>query len=65
VQCQPNLLLVVGTLHAPRSFTGRLHSRQEQCHQYANDGDDDKQFNQGKTPVRVSGHTFLHNERMG
>ncbi len=48
VHRQANLLEVVGALHAPRGFAGRLHSRQQERDEYADDGDHDQKFNERK-----------------
>ena len=48
VQCQPDLLEVVAALHAPRRLPRRLHRRQQQGDENANDGDDHKQLDQCK-----------------
>jgi hypothetical protein len=48
VQGQADLLQVVCTLSAPCRFPGRLHRRQQQRDQNADDRDDHKQLNQRK-----------------
>jgi hypothetical protein len=45
----PQLLEVVEALRPSRRRPGGLHGGQEQGDQHANDGNDDKQFDQGKT----------------
>ena len=52
---QPELLEVVLALHPPGRFAGSLHRRQEQCHQDADDGDDDEQLNQRKPTAKRTG----------
>ena len=49
---QGELFQVVRALHFPRRFAGRLHRRQEQGNQDADDRDDDQQFHQGKTTLQ-------------
>ena len=46
VQRQTDLLQVVAALHPPRRFAHRLHRRQQQCDQDADDRDDNEQFDQ-------------------
>ncbi len=46
---QADLLQVIGALHASSSFAGRLHGRQQQPDQDADDGDDHQEFNESKT----------------
>jgi hypothetical protein len=46
---QTYLLEIVGTLSASRGLASRLYRRQKQCDQNANDRNDHKQLNQGKT----------------
>jgi hypothetical protein len=40
VGCQCYLLDIVGALSSPRRFARRLHRRQQQRHQHADDGND-------------------------
>jgi len=51
--CQTDLLEVIGALYPPRRFPGRLHGRQEQPHQDADDGNHHQQLDQGKTTPPV------------
>jgi len=43
-----DLVQVIGTLRAPRRLAGRLHRGHQQCHQDADDGDHDEQFDKCK-----------------
>jgi hypothetical protein len=45
---QAELLEVVDAVGSPRRLTGRLHGRQQQSRQHADDGDDDQQFHERK-----------------
>ena len=46
---QPELLQVVGALHAVGGFANLLHGRQQQSDEDRDDGDDNEQFNESKT----------------
>ena len=46
VERQPDLLQVVGAVQAAGGFAGRLHRRQQQPDQNADDRDDHEQFDQ-------------------
>jgi hypothetical protein len=46
VSRERHLLQLVGALHPPRRFAGRLHRRQQQRDQDANDGNHDEQFHE-------------------
>lgn len=48
VHREPDLLAVIGTLHAPSGFASSLHSRQQQPDQDPDDRDDHQQFHQGE-----------------
>ena len=48
VKRQTHLLQVIQALCAPRRLAGRLHRRQQQRHQDADDGDHDEQFDKCK-----------------
>lgn len=48
MQCQPQLLEIVFALYPSRGFARLLNSREQQCDQNRNNGNDDQQFNQGK-----------------
>ena len=54
---EAQLLQVVGTLHPPRGFPRRLHRRQEQRNQDADDRDDGQQLHESKrrTNSRLAG----------
>ena len=57
------LALIVAAAHPPRGFAGRLHCRQKQRHEHANDCDDNEQFHQGETSAPATGdpiHYLLH-----
>jgi len=56
LKCYADLPQVVGALRTASSFASCLHGRQEQCHQDANDGDDNEQFNEGKSALSGRGH---------
>jgi hypothetical protein len=44
-----DLVEVVLALHAPSGFAGRLHRRQHERHENADDCDDHQQFDERKT----------------
>jgi hypothetical protein len=46
VQREAELLQIVQALRATGRFSGRLHGRQQERHERADDGDDDQQLNQ-------------------
>jgi hypothetical protein len=48
VQRQAKLPDLVGTLASPRRFAGRLHRRQQERHQDADDRNDHQQLDQGE-----------------
>ena len=48
LHCQPQVLEVVGALHAARRFTRSLDGGEKQPDQNTDDRDDDKQFDEGK-----------------
>ena len=55
------LLEVVCTLGTPRRLAGRLHGRQQERNEDADDGDHHQQFDQRKTvqgPVDIPSHEF-------
>ena len=57
VHRQRHLLQIVEALHPPGRFAGRLHRRQEQCHQHADDGNDHQQLHQREAEAaRRSSH---------
>jgi hypothetical protein len=67
VQGQAQLLQVVLTPRAPGRFARRLHRGQEQRYQDADDGNDHKKFDQGKTAPKTFAscfHRFLSRRRM-
>ena len=49
VNSDTNLLEVIGTLHTPCRFPGRLNRRQKKGNQNTNDGNNDQKFHQGKS----------------
>jgi hypothetical protein len=54
-----NLAHVISALSAPSGGTCRLHSRQQERHQYANDGNHDQQLHQREgRPVIESASSF-------
>ena len=46
---QGQLLQVIGAGHPPRGLARGLDRRQQQGNQNADDGDDDQEFDEGKT----------------
>jgi hypothetical protein len=46
---ETNVLEIVLTLISARRFPRRLDRRQQQCHQYPDDGNHHQQFNQRET----------------
>jgi hypothetical protein len=48
VGAQPELFEVIDALAAPCAFARRLHRRQQQGNQDANDGDHDQQLDEGE-----------------
>jgi hypothetical protein len=48
LQGEPELLEIVGALRPASRLAYLLHGRQEQGNQRADDGDDDKELDQGK-----------------
>jgi hypothetical protein len=54
------LLEVVGALRSPGGLTRRLHRRQQQSYQHADDGNDHQEFNERKCGgVSVGFHVSL------
>src|SRR5262245_10783868 len=51
VHRQAQLLEIVATLRASGRFARLLHSRKEQRHQDRNNGNDDEQLDESKTPA--------------
>ncbi len=47
-----DLLEIVAALHATSGLAGRLHGRQKERHQDADDGNDDQKFDEGEACVR-------------
>lgn len=60
VGSQSQLFQVVLALSASSCFPSLLHGRQKQSDEDRNDCDDDKEFDQGKSTLRVS--MFFHCE---
>jgi hypothetical protein len=64
VQCQTDLLEIVGTLHASRRLPGSLNGREQKPDKDSDDGDDDQEFHKGKTALaalarlRVKKHSW-------
>jgi hypothetical protein len=64
VQCQTDLLEIVGTLHASRRLPGSLDGREQKPDKDSDDGDDDQVFHKGKTALaalailRVKKHSW-------
>jgi hypothetical protein len=51
---------LAGTRHATPLLAGTIDGRQQQADEHSNDGDDDKQFDQGETALfRPATHKFL------
>jgi len=47
---QTQLLETVGTLDPPRRFASHLHGRKQKVDQYANNRNNDQEFDKRKTP---------------
>ena len=57
VQSQTDLFQVIFALCAASGFAGLLNGWQQQCDEDGDDGDDDEQFDEGETAVRLgAGH---------
>jgi hypothetical protein len=56
VDCQPDLLEVVGALSTTSCLTGGLHGGEQERDQNGNDGDDDEQFNKREPSSRLNSH---------
>lgn len=50
------LLEVIGALHTSRSFTRRLNGRKKKADQNTNNGNDDQEFDKGKTLSVIKSH---------
>ncbi len=57
VQGQADLLQIIGASRTPRTFAGRLHGRQEQRNENADDGDHHKQLHERKTTSDDAWHS--------
>jgi hypothetical protein len=57
------LLQVIATAHPPRGLTGRLHSRQQQRHQDADDRDHHQQLNKSECKSFSSHHQSISFEQ--
>jgi hypothetical protein len=55
VERKAHLLQVVLTLHAPSRLTSRLHRRQQEGNQHADDRDYNQQLNERETAARGEG----------
>ena len=53
VNSEPQLLEIVGALAAPGRLAGRLHGRQKQADERADDGDHHQKLDQRETTGRV------------
>ena len=53
VGTQAELFQVINALTAPCRLPRRLHGRQQQCDQYANDGDHDQKFHQRERALHL------------
>ncbi|GHT17996.1 hypothetical protein FACS1894189_5020 [Planctomycetales bacterium] len=49
MDCESDLFEIVLALQTPCCFSGGLHRWQKKGNENANDGDDDKKFDKGKT----------------
>ena len=58
VRRQRKLREVVQTRTSPRGLAGRLHGRQQQPHQHADDGNHHQKFYQGKTTMTYSANSL-------
>jgi hypothetical protein len=56
VNRQPDLTLIVRTLRTPRSAAGRLHCRQQERDQYADNGDHDQQLDERESVSKSCAH---------
>jgi hypothetical protein len=56
---EPLLTHIVGTRTPPGGFACRLHRREQQPHERANDGDHDQQFHERETLPTVLGWHLL------
>ena len=56
MHAQADLLQIVRALRAPGRFAGRLHGRQQQRHQHADDGDHHQQLDERKTVLLGEHH---------
>lgn len=54
VQSNSDLAEMVLALHSPGGFASRLHCRQEQGNEHADDGDDNEQLDERKRPARTT-----------